>query len=292
MRTFSTTHTIPMHKTLLVTLLSGLLALPLAQAAPPRVDTPTAAASISQDIASAGRLRLQSQRLAKLWLQAGLGIHPELARARLDQGGADFERDFAELARYGNKESTQRSLQRVSELWIEFRIALSLPYSEGNLRTVNFLADDLMLATGKLTMQVEAQADNGSGRLLDLSLRQNMLAQRLARLYLTAQAGDRSQGHLVDIDQTRKEFATALAELSNARENTPASREALELARMQWMFFDRAISEMHQGGNSRPQHVATASERIMEVLQAVSQQYAQDGAATRLAAAPGNTRRN
>jgi hypothetical protein len=281
-----------MHKTLLVTLLASLLALPLAQAAPPRVETLAATDSITQDIANAGRLRLQSQRLAKLWLQAGLGIQTEQARVRLVQGRAEFEREFAELARYSGKEVTQRSLQRVNELWAEFRIMLTLPYNEGNLRTVNHLADELMLATGRLTMQVEAQADNGSGRLLDLSLRQNMLAQRLARLYLMVQAGDHSRGRLVDIDQTRKEFATALAELSNARENTPASREALELARMQWMFFDRAIGEMQKGGDSRPLHVATASERILEVLDAVSRQYAQDGAATRLAAAPGNTRRN
>jgi hypothetical protein len=119
-----------------------------------------------------------------------------------------------------------------------------------------------------------------------------MLAQRLARLTLMAQTGDRSRGRLVDIEQTRKEFATALAELSGARENTPASRDALELARMQWMFFDLAISEMGKGGNSRPQHVASTSERIMEALDAVSQQYAQDYASTRLAVAPGSTRRN
>lgn len=291
MRAFSTTHAIPMHRTLLVTLLASLLALPLAQAAP-RIEAPATSTSITQDIANAGRLRLQSQRLAKLWLQAGLGIHSELARAKLSQGNAEFEREFADLARYATKESTQRSLQRVSELWIEFRAVLSLPYSKGTLRAVNHLADELMLATGKLTMQIEAQADNGSGRLLDLSLRQNMLAQRLARLYLMAQAGDRSHGQLVDIDQTRKEFATALTELLNARENTPANREALELARMQWMFFDRAISEMQKGGDSRPQHVATASERILEVLDAVSRQYAQDDVSTRLAAAPGSTRRN
>lgn len=279
-----------MHKTLLASLLASLLFLPPAQAAP-RIEIP-ATTTITQDIANAGRLRLQSQRLAKLWLQAGLGIQPELARAKLSRGSTDFEQEFAELARYSTKESTQRSLRRVSELWIELRIALSLPYSEGNLRVVNYLADELMLATGRLTMQIEAQADNGSGRLLDLSLRQNMLAQRLARLYLMAQAGDRSQGHLVDIDQTRKEFATALTELSNARENTPASREALELARIQWLFFDRAISEMRKGGDSRPQHVASASERILEVLDAVSRQYAQDYASTRLVEAPGSTRRN
>ncbi|MDQ5942275.1 MAG: hypothetical protein QG572_1090, partial [Pseudomonadota bacterium] len=104
--------------------------------------------------------------------------------------------------------------------------------------------------------------------------------------------GERSSGRLVDLDQTRKVFTTALIELSRDRENTPASRDALELARMQWIFFDQAISEMNKGGTSRPQNVATTSERIMEALDAVSRQYAQDYSTTRLAATPGSPLRN
>jgi hypothetical protein len=38
--------------------------------------------------------------------------------------------------------------------------------------------------------------------------------------------------------------------------------------------------------------VATTSERILEALDAVSQQYAQDYATARFASAQGNTRRN
>ena len=279
----------PMKPVLLLTLLVSLLLGAVAQAAP-RVETPPG--SITQDIASAGHLRSQSQRLAKLWLQAGLGINAGSATGQLARGAAQFDRDLAELAPYAKRPTTQSSLQRVIDLWTEYRIALSLPYNTANLNVVNYLAEDLMLATGKLTMKIEAEADTGAGRLLDLSLRQNMLAQRLARLYLLAQAGDRSSGRLVDIEQTRKEFATALNELSSASENTPANREALELARMQWMFFEQAITEMSKGGISRPQHVATTSERIMGALDAVSRQYAQDYSTTRLVATPGSPLRN
>jgi hypothetical protein len=265
------------------------LLLPAAQAAPP-AEAPTSL--LTQDITSAGRLRLLSQRLAKLWLQAGLGIHAGAATGQLARGVVQFDENLGRLARYEKKDDARPSLRRISELWTAYRLALALPYSENNLKVVSYLADDLMQASGKLTMKIEAFADSGSGRLIDLSLRQNMLAQRLARLYLMAQTGDRSRGRLVDIEQTRKEFATALAELTSAPENTAASREALELARMQWMFFDREISELRSGGDSRPQHVATASERILETLDAVSEQYASSGTGTRLAAGPENVRRN
>lgn len=74
-----------MKPVLVLTLLATLLFTSIAQAAP-RVETP--APSITQDIASAGRLRLQSQRLAKLWLQAGLGINAGAATGQLARGAA------------------------------------------------------------------------------------------------------------------------------------------------------------------------------------------------------------
>lgn len=249
--------------------------------------------TIEQDIALAGRLRLQSQRLAKLWLQAGLGIQRGTATAQIARAGSQFESALADLRSYGGKPTTQRDYRRVQELWQEYRNALALPFSDANLKVVSYLADDLMLATGRLAMKIEGEAENGSSRLLDLSLRQNMLAQRLAKLYLQAQAGDRSYSRLVDIDQARKEFATALRELGTAQETTPASREALELANVQWVFFDQAISGLQKGGDSKPQHVATTSERIMEVLDAVSLQIAADARNARLLASQGSAvRRN
>lgn len=257
----------------------------------PRLDTPLP--SIEQDIVGSGRVRLQSQRLAKLWLQAGLGIQAGAASAQLARGMTQVDGALAALVHLHRNENSRRAYERVIELWSEYRIALAMPYSEANLKTVNYLADDLMLAAGRLSARIESESEGGGGRLLDLSMRQNMLAQRLARLYLMAQAGDRSSGRIVDIEQARKEFATALRELSEARENTPASREALELASMQWLFFDRAIGEMKKGNDSKPQHVATSSERIMEVLDAVSQQYAADAHRLRLATTGnGGGRRN
>lgn len=260
----------------------------------PRADIP----NIAQDIGSAGRLRLQSQRLAKLYLQRGLGLNAEAAGKQLGKGRMQTDTDLLDLGRYARNAKTQRTLARTNELWTELKAALAMPYGTENMKRVNYLSDDLMIAAGKLAMQIEDEADTPVGRLLDLSLRQSMLAQRLAKLYLMAQAGDKSRGRLVDVEQARREFATALDELDSARENSPASREALDLAKTQWLFFENAIRELSRGETGNPQHVATSSERIMEALDAVSTQYTQDYAAAtnpgtgRLAGAATGTRRN
>lgn len=258
-----------MTKTIAAVLLLATLFINAAQATP----TVTAISAVTQDILNAGELRLQSQRLAKLWLQAGLGIHTDHARRQLASTTARCGQNLAALAHHAQREPTRRHLQRSAQLWQELQVALRLPYTPENLATVNRIADELMLASGRLAQRIEMEGEGSSGRLLDLSLRQNMLAQRLARLTLMAQAGDRSRSRLVDIDQARKEFATSLQELIAAPSNPPDVRDSLELARTQWMFFERAISDIGRQ-ESRPEHVATTSERIGEVLEGVGRHYA------------------
>jgi len=239
----------------------------------------TDAAALAQDIASAGRLRVQSQRLAKLYQQAGLGINGEAALQQIAQGSADMDEAFTNLARYGRKSGSQRVYGRCDSLWRELRALLRIRPARASMERVNQLGDELMIASGKLALAIEADAETPVGRLLDLSSRLNMLAQRLARLYLQAQAGDATQGVRVDIEQARREFSAGLGELDSARDNTPSSRAALSLARNQWVFFDIAISQLNattRDDGKAVRNVTTSSERIGQMLDDASAQYVRD----------------
>lgn len=262
--------------------LSLVLSLSLAVTAPAAhaLSQPTGDAGlVAQDIAGAGRIRMQSQRLAKLYVQAGMGLKAAPARSQIEATIAEVDTEFGRLARYARKPNVQRTYARSEALWQEMRTALKkAPDAPGSER-VNQVADELMVHTGKLAMQIEGEGETPVGRLLDLSSRLNMLSQRLARLTLQAYSGNRTRGVLVDIEQARKEFASGLQELDAARENSPASREAIGLARNQWIFFDGAISDLgkvDRREDKSAQNVATSSERIAQVLDQTSLQYARD----------------
>jgi len=261
-----------------VLLLSTLLvlAMPLqAQGAPAGAGEGSAGA---RDIAGAGDVRLQGQRVAKLYQQAGLGLNAPLATRQIGEAVAQTDAELKRLARYGKKPAIQRTYARSETAWQELRAALQKPYSPAAVERVSQLAEELTIHSGKLALQIESEAETPTGRLIDGASRLNMLAQRLARLYLQAQAGDRSQGLLVDLEQTRREFATGLQELATAPENTAASRDALGLAKNQWIFFDSAVQQLRGKGadGKGPQNVATTSERIEQTLAAVTAQYVQD----------------
>ena len=231
------------------------------------------------NIASAGRLRMQSQRLAKLYQQAGMGMDTPASLLQIGLGATELDAEFGKLARYARKPNIERVFGRCESLWQEMRVALKATPDRAAIERVNQLADELMIHAGKLAMLIEAEAETPIGRLLDLSSRLNMLSQRLARLYLLAQSGDRSQGVLTDIEQARKEFAVGLKELDTARENSSASRDAITLAKNQWIFFELAIGQLNQasrGDGKASRNVVTSSERIAQVLDLTSLQYARD----------------
>ena len=239
------------------------------------------ASVIAREIADAGNVRMQAQRAAKLYQQAGLGLNMPATTRQIEQAVTQTDGNLKRLERYGKKPAIQRTYARSEAGWQELRAALQKPYSPAAAERVGQLAEELTIHTGKLAMLIEAESETPVGRLIDLSSRLNMLAQRLARLYMQAQAGDRSQGLLVDMEQTRKEFATGLQELLAAPENTAASRDALGLVKNQWIFFDGAVQQLRNKGadGKGPQNVASTSERIQETLAAVTEQYVRDFAA-------------
>ena len=123
-----------------------LLSAPSAQAvAPTSVISAKAAdgAQIAQDIASAGRLRTQSQRLAKLYLQAAMGLQAGPARQQIDSGMADVDAEFNRLSRYGRKANMQRAYTRSETLWQEMRGLLKKSPDTATRERMNLVADEL-----------------------------------------------------------------------------------------------------------------------------------------------------
>lgn len=231
-----------------------------------------------QNIARAGRIRQQAQRIAKLYLQIGIGLEVANSRLQLTQAAQLIDRDLATFAKVAQDDKTSASLERVTSAWQTMQRDFNAPFSAGNQARVFASADALSQHAGRVAAAFEQNAGEAGSSLLDLSLRQSMLVQRLARLYLMAYAGDKSVGLQVDIDQARREFASALDELASTKSNSEASRRALELAKMQWIFFEHAIESVRSPRDSNPRHVALTSEQILELLDEVSTQYVQENA--------------
>lgn len=239
------------------------------------VTSPAAASSIDYGAAidTAGRQRMLTQRIVKAYCQVGLQVTPDVSRAQLAEAIKRFDQQLGELTKQAPNAAAHRSLVRVKTLWTPFRRIASGPISRDGARVLFERDDELLLAAHELVLVLQDAAGTPQARLVNISGRQRMLSQRLAKFYMLRAWGIDSSTIREQFDTASHEFAGALATLRSAPENTPAIERELQAVSLQWDWFSSAISL--QGAQSFVLVVADASESILNSMDLVTGMYAE-----------------
>lgn len=252
----------------------GLVAsLALAAARPARAG---GIADIGEAINRAGRLRMLSQRIAKAYCQVGQRIQAGKASRILDESVAMFADHLADLRAFAPSEEIHQTYADLDRAWQAYAKAVGEPPSPDGARWAAALSEGVLRLAHLGTTQLELQAGSPAGRLVNISGRQRMLSQRLAMFYMLKRWGVTAPEMDQEARVAHGEFASALAALARAPENTAAIRADLELVKVQWRYFDEALKLQGWGGENdyHAQDVATNSERILEAMDRVTAAYA------------------
>jgi hypothetical protein len=225
---------------------------------------------------AAGKMRSLAQRQAKLYLQLRLGVESEASERWLAEAVRSFDESLAIVTRAAQGDaSSQRLVRRITTQWEALRQTLSSPLDAGKSLGIAADAEEIAIGAQALALRFDLAQESPLYRLVDLASRNDMLAQRLARIYMQIRAGQGGKAAEVDLVQTRKEFSAGLKELAAAADNTPAVNANLELARQQWLFFEMAVNDHAKSFEYTRRDVATTSERISQMMREASQVYVQ-----------------
>lgn len=232
---------------------------------------------LNDAINKAGRQRMLSQRLVKTYMALGQKVEASAAENVLNTSMAVFDRQLVELKTFAPAADIKTTYSELEAKWAEFKAALigTAPSKAAAERVLTLSGQVLQLAN-KGTVQLEGVSGQPAGKLVNLAGRQRMLSQRMAAFYLSASWGVQAAQSSTEMAKARQEFLAAHEVLKAAPESTAPIKSQLALAETQFAFFEVALKTL-QPGTPNPQNQAnvfTTSERILQVMDAVTGMYA------------------
>ena len=219
-----------------------------------------------------GRQRMLSQRMMKSYLMLGADIKADEAQKQLDQSVALFESQFLALRDYAPDEGINALLDKVESIWLTHRQAILQSPDKKNVDEL--MRDNLKLLTAcnDVVKAIENYSGIASGRLVNISGRQRMLSQKIAKVYMALAWNIDDPGLNDEFDAAVNLFEKSLNELKESDSNTEELAVALTRVSNQWSF-SRSGFELSEAGRYVPTVISVTTESILKKMDAITGQY-------------------
>ncbi|OQX30573.1 MAG: hypothetical protein B0D96_08975 [Candidatus Sedimenticola endophacoides] len=218
-----------------------------------------------------GKQRMLSQKIAKAYFFLGSNVRPDKAKQQLQDSVALFRKNHNELKAEIKDQGVQEMLAFVDFAIDEYADLASRPYSQENAALVLDLSETLLEASQDIVVKIEGLSKVKKSKIVNISGRQRMLSQRIAKYYIAYQAGFRDQNSVTQLEKAVQEFEQALGYLKQQKLNPPEIDAHLTKVNRLWRIVRGFFLGVEKGG--LPVTVFATTDNIMDSMNTVTGLY-------------------
>jgi AmiR/NasT family two-component response regulator len=231
------------------------------------------AATYAEAVNTAGQLRMLSQRLVKLYALCVTGLARTPYAPALEESVQRIEANLATLAKNLSKPTYGDLLEAVSLAWTHLKASAAGALDAARLPEIDRFAEEVLQCADRLVNTLEASGLATPLQVINLSGRQRMLSQRLAKQALLGVlvAGPAGQAARAAVRVTRAAFEEALARLEAAPLSSREIRDLLDAAQAAWAAMVQALEHVESAAGQRA--IGEASETLLELFEQATERY-------------------
>jgi nitrate/nitrite-specific signal transduction histidine kinase len=232
--------------------------------------------SMGDAINIAGRQRMLSQRITQAYILRGIQPGVERHQLLFTRCTQEFARNLEQLASFADAAPVRDDLRAVQIEWKAFDETARQPVSKLSAAELFRRSNTLLAAAHTYVLRLQQLADHSSAELVNISGRQRMLSQRIAKNYVAqfwGLAGDEGTKRLYE---DLAEFEQMLEFLLRSPLNTPEISRNLLKTRGHLNYASRGFDGEMQISEERQIHVVTGTtEFMLRNMDVITGQYAE-----------------
>jgi len=226
------------------------------------------AAQVAEAINRAGQQRMLSQRLVKLYALACIPAEAQEPLALMRQSATRVEDNLKALERGLSAPTYGDLLQALRSAWEPVQQLLQGKCAAQRLAELDALAEGMRAQAEALVVALETSGLASTVHVINVSGRQRMLSQRMAKQALLA-AGDAAAAPA--LEETARAFDEGLAVLAAAPLSTAEIRGLLDAARHAWD--QLRVGAPRAGSAAGRRQVAASSEELLALFDRLTSAY-------------------
>ena len=229
----------------------------------------------SELVNKAGMQRMLSQRIAKAYFYLGNDVSVSESKLQLEQALERFKNNHALLKANVQDSETKDLLSFVEDTFSEYRNLVNTPYNKENATRVLELSETLLEACHSVVLNIESKSGLDIDRIVNISGKQRMLAQRVSKFYIAYQAGFRDDHTVNHLKDAVAEFESGLKKLMNEGRNNKEIESLLAKTEKEWERISPYFLEVRTGG--LPLMVLTATDEATKLADRITDLYVELG---------------